>query len=122
MSHIVTIKTQVKDPIAIRAACERLQLEPPVQGESQLFSSVQTGWQVKLRDWRYPVVCETAKGELYYDNFEGRWGDPVRLNEFLQRYAVEKATLEARRAGHGVTEQLLEDGSVKLTVVTGGAS
>ena len=37
--------------------------------------------------------------------------------------AVEKAKLEARRRGHTVTEQRLEDGSIKLTVrVAGGAA
>ena len=48
MSHIVTIQTQVRDPAAIRAACERLKLPHPVYGETRLFSGSQTGWQVFL--------------------------------------------------------------------------
>jgi hypothetical protein len=47
------------------------------------------------------------------------WGDQKHLDAFLQRYAVEKATIEARRQGHSVTEQALEDASVKLTVNVG---
>ncbi len=32
MSHIVTIQTQVRDSIAVHAACRRLQWQPPLQG------------------------------------------------------------------------------------------
>ena len=35
---------------------------------------------------------------------------------------VEKATIEARKRGHSVTEQALADGSVRLTIQVGGAS
>jgi len=55
-----------------------------------------------------------------YDNFEGRWGKPEELNRFLQAYAVKKATLESRKAGHSVHEKLLDDGSVKLSVMVAG--
>jgi len=48
--------------------------------------------------------------------------DPVAVaaacRSFLQAYSVEKARLEARRAGHAVTEQALADGSIKLTIQT----
>jgi hypothetical protein len=77
---------------------------------------------VALPDWRYPVVCDTASGRLRYDNFEGRWGNQKELDRFLQAYAVEKARLEARKRGHTVTEHLLADGSIRLSIqVNGGA-
>ena len=75
-----------------------------------------TGWQVRLPKWRYPVVCDIATGELRYDNYGGHWGDQSHLDQFLQSYAVEKASLEARKQGYIVTEQALADGSIKLTV------
>jgi hypothetical protein len=34
----------------------------------------------------------------------------------------EKSRLEARRKGHTVTEQLLTDGSIKLTIQVGGVA
>jgi hypothetical protein len=46
--------------------------------------------------------------------------EPAQLDRFLQCYAVEAAKLQARRQGHGVSEQQLEDGSVRLTVQVGG--
>ena len=81
-----------------------------------------TGLAVQLQGWRYPVVCQTERGELRYDNFEGRWGAPAELHRFLQSYAIEKTRIEARRQGHSLTELLLPDGSVRLTVQIGGAA
>lgn len=70
----------------------------------------------------YPIVCDVNTAEIAFDNYGGRWGDPKQLDRFLQGYAVEKAKVEARKKGHTVTEQSLEDGSVKLTVNVGGAA
>ena len=122
MSHVVQIHTQVRDPVAMEAACRRLAWPAPTYGATRLFSAEATGWRVQLPDWRYPVVCDTALGVIHYDNFEGRWGDPRHLQRYLQAYAVEKARLEARRAGHTVLEQTLSDGSVKLTIQVGAAA
>ncbi|UUO07884.1 DUF1257 domain-containing protein [Blastopirellula sp. J2-11] len=116
MSHIVSIQTEVRDPAAIRLACDRLRLPEPVFGQAKLFSRSETGWAVKLPDWRYPVVCDVATAKVAFDNYGGRWGDRSHLDRFLQGYAVEKAKLEAVKKGHSVFEQSLEDGSIKLTV------
>ncbi len=122
MSHIVQIQCEIRDPAAVAAACQRLNLPAPVQGTTDLFSGTATGVAVQLPGWRYPAVCDTATGQVKYDNFEGRWGDRKELDQFLQAYAVEKARIEARKQGHSVTEQRLSDGSIKVTIqVAGGA-
>ena len=120
MSHIVTIKTQVRDSIAIQSACERLKLPAPVFGKARLFTSEATGWQVVLPNWKYPVVCETDRGEVKFDNFNGRWGDHAVLENFLQMYAVEKAKIEARKLGHSVSEQQVSDGSICVRIAVAG--
>jgi hypothetical protein len=122
MSHIVEIKTQVRDPVAVHAACQRLKLKPPVQGTAKLFTESATGLIVELPEWRYPVVFDLTAGSVRYDNYSGHWGAPAQLNKFLQSYAAEKTKLEARRQGHTVIEQALPDGSVKLTIAVGGAT
>ena len=123
MSHIVTIRTVVRDPVAIAAACNRLGLPPPVERTVQLFDGHAHGLAIQLPDWRYPLVCDTASGTLRYDNYQGVWGDSQHLDRFLQAYAAEKTKLEARRQGHMVSEQPLADGSLKLTIqVAGGLS
>ncbi len=117
MSHIVSVKTEARDPLAIAAACRRLGLSEPSQGTAQLFEGEAAGLLVRLPGWLYPVVLDTATGQTRYDNYEGHWGDPAQLGRFLQAYAVEKAGLEARRKGYSVTEQALEDGSIRLRIV-----
>lgn len=120
MSHIVTIKTEVRDATAVKAACQRLGLPEPVQGSVRLFREEVTGLAVQLPDWRYPIVAQLATGQLQFDNFGGCWGEQKHLNRLLQAYACEKAKIEARRQGHSVTESMLPDGSVKLVIQVAG--
>jgi hypothetical protein len=123
LSHIVTIKTEVRDAAAVRAACRRLNLAEPTHGTVELFSSEATGLAVELPNWTYPVVCDTQSGQIQFDNFNGRWGDQKELDRFMQAYAIERAKQEARRKGHSATEQTLSDGSIKLTIqVNGGVA
>jgi hypothetical protein len=123
LSHIVEIKTQIRDPVAIAAACRRLSLAEPMERNVKLFSSTVSGLAVQLPGWTYPVVCDVASGSLKYDNYNQRWGADRELHKFLQCYAAEKAKLEARKQGHAVTEQTLSDGSLKLTIhVQGGVA
>ena len=123
MSHIVQIKTQVRDPVAISAACQRLALNAPAERTAKLYDGEYAGWCIELPGWRYPVVCNRATGELKYDNFQGHWGQQQELDRFLQAYAVEMAKLVARRQGHTVLEQPLSNGSIKLTIqVAGGVA
>jgi hypothetical protein len=122
VSHIVTIQTEVRDPAAIAAACDRLRLPMPVRGTARLFTTEATGILVQLPHWRYPVVCQTETGTLAYDNYQERWGKQVELHHLLQAYAVEKTRIEARKRGHNVFEQSLADGSIKLTVQIGGTA
>lgn len=123
MSHIVTVKTEIRDAAAVRAACQRLGLAQPVQGTTKLFSGQVTGLAVQLTDWQYPVVADLATGQLRYDNFGGRWGNQRDLDGFLQAYAVEKCRIEARKAGRSLTEQTLPNGSIKLVIqLQGGAA
>jgi hypothetical protein len=119
VSHVVSIQTRVYDPATLAVACARLNLPPPAAGRAHLFSGEAAGLLVQLPGWQYPVVIDTADGTVRFDNFEGAWGDPQHLRRLLQVYAVEKAKLEARKKGYAVTEQALEDGSIKLQIVEG---
>jgi hypothetical protein len=122
MSHIVEIKTEVRDETAVQSACQRLHLPRATRGTFQLYSSTETGLGIELPHWKYPVVANTETGQLRYDNFGGRWGSQDFLDQFLQAYACEKTKIEARRKGHSVVEQQLPNGSVKLTVSVGGVA
>ena len=122
MSHIVEIKTEIRDEQAVRSACVRLKLAAPETKTIWLFSATETGLCVELPGWRYPVVCNVLTGELRFDNYNGHWGPQAELNKFLQAYAVEKAKIEARKKGHLAYETAQEDGSIKVTVHVRGAT
>ncbi len=121
MSHVVSITTKLRDPVAIAAACRRLGLAAPEQGIFKLFAGQEAhGWAVRLPGWRYPAVIDATSGAARYDNYGGHWGDLRQFDRFLQAYAVEKTKLEARGQGHSVSERLLADGSVRLNIQTAG--
>ena len=122
MSHIVEIKTEIRDEQAVKAACVRLQLPTPEHKTVRLFSATATGLCVQLPGWSYPVVANLATGQLQYDNYQGTWGRQEELNRFLQGYTVEKAKIEARKKGHSVSETQLQDGSIRVTIRVGGAA
>jgi len=122
MSHIVEIKTEIRDEQAVKAACTRLQLAPPEHKSARLFSATATGLCVQLPGWQYPVVANLQTGSLQFDNYGGHWGEQKELHKFLQGYAVEKAKIEARKKGHTCSETRLEDGSIRVTVRVGGAA
>src|SRR5262249_33162057 len=48
LSHIVTVKTEVRDHAAVAAACRRLALPEPALGTAQLYSGQATGPLVRL--------------------------------------------------------------------------
>jgi hypothetical protein len=121
MSHLVTIKTQLKDAVALAAACRRLGLAEPVRETVQLFSGQATGLAVRLPNWQYPVVVDVEIGAVHFDDYNGAWGERQRLDQLLQAYAVEKARLEARKKGYSVHETTLQDGSIKLQILEGAS-
>lgn len=80
MSHIVTIRTQVRDVAALTAACRRLGLAEPIQGTAKLYAAEAAGQVVQLPGWNYPVVADPVTGQLHYDNFSGHWGEQRELD------------------------------------------
>lgn len=122
MSHIVEIKTEVRDDAAVQAACSRLHLPRATRGTFQLYSTEATGLGIELPHWKFPVVVDTETGQLKFDNYQEKWGKQENLDLLIQMYCVEKAKIEARKKGHAVTEQRLDNGSIKLTVQVGGAA
>jgi hypothetical protein len=62
VSHIVSIKTEVRDSQAIAAACRRLGLPGPVHGTARLFGGEAAGLLVQQTDCCTPLVADTATG------------------------------------------------------------
>lgn len=73
MSHIVSIATQVKDIVAVRAACHRMKLVEPLVDTARLYGGEVSGLVVQLPGWKYPIVIDPASGTVRFDNFNGAW-------------------------------------------------
>ena len=120
MSHLVTIKTEIRDRAAVLAAALRLKLPVPVEGKHSVYQDdgdyreVQ-GMAVRFHQW-HAAICELQTGAVFLDE---DYADS--LKPFKQAYAVEKAKIEARRAGHLVSETTMADGRIKLTLNVMGA-
>jgi hypothetical protein len=67
LSHIVTIKSQIRDTAGVAAACRRLALPGPVHGTARLYSGQATGLLVQFPGWLYPIVIDPATGAMRYD-------------------------------------------------------
>ena len=75
MSHIVTIQSQLRDPAAIAAACQRLGLAAPVHGKAQLYAGqTAEGLLVQFPGWKYPIAIDTESGQVHHDHFGGALG------------------------------------------------
>lgn len=117
MSHIATIKTEIRDAIALRSACERLGLAPPSWRTERFYDGASvSGLGIQLPNWTYPVIVNCETGEVKCDNYHGNWGDQTELDKLVQAYAAEKARLEARKRGYTVDEQTMADGSIRLRI------
>ena len=95
MSHVATIALEFRDP---RRWPKR---PPPAASRWRRTPSPSTtgraspGRAMRLPGWRYPVVID-ATGRLFYDHYEGRWGDLAHLHRFRQAYAEAATTRFAR--------------------------
>jgi hypothetical protein len=120
MSHITTIKDILfNDLKVLTKATDRLNYDAPIihnqEQDYKLYQKqpVKGIASVKLPEWRYPVVVN-KKGEIFYDNYEGRWGKINQLNSLKQAYGIEKAKNLARAQGYMAREHQKQDGAVVL--------
>lgn len=113
MSHMVKVKTSMKNKQIQAAACRRLKLDPPVQGSYRFMDGkTAEGSVIRLKGWNHPLVIEES-GEARFDNYGGSWGDIKRLNELKQAYAVE-TVLSVSRGRFMVNEIPQDNGFVRL--------
>ena len=121
MSHTVKLQVEIKDRSALLAACERLGYRVGEEGMHAFYykNEPQQGLAIYLPGWSYPVVIK-GDGTIAYDNYNGSWGDIGHLNKLRQIYAAEVTQREFAMQGLSVYEQTNQDGSMTLTVETGG--
>lgn len=116
MSHVVTIKCEIKNLAALERACERLNLQKPQEGTHKLYSGSHRGLGIHLDGWNYPIIVNPQTGEVHYDNFGGSWGNQLRLDELQQAYTAEVTSAWASQSGYMVEQETLESGEIRMTL------
>ena len=115
MSHVATITLEFRDSAALAdaaAACGVGLAHDTVR----FFDGTRvTGTAVRLPGWQYPVVVD-SQGRLFYDHYDGRWGDLAHLHRFRQAYAEAATRRFAHAQGFRVTRAVQADGTVRLAL------
>jgi hypothetical protein len=115
MSHVATITLEFRDPAVLAEAATACGLT--LSEETITFYDLTRvhGMALRLRGWQYPVVID-ASGQLFYDNYEGRWGDLAELHRFRRAYAEVATARFARTQGYRVSRATQADGTVRLVL------
>ena len=123
MSHFTTIKTQIKDIEALRAACREMGLT--------LFQNVDArGYGQTTRKGDYVIklngpydIAVNKQPDNTFGLTTDWWSGHVEkeagknYGKLLQLYGVHKATIEARKKGLSVLRRQKQDGSIKLILM-----
>jgi hypothetical protein len=115
MSHVATMTLEFRDPVALAdaaAACGFGLTHDTVR----FFDGTRvTGTAVRLPGWQYPVVVDDH-GRLFYDHYDGQWGDLAHLHRFRQAYAEAATQRFAHAQGFRITRTVQTDGTVRLAL------
>jgi hypothetical protein len=124
MSHFTTITTQIKDPEALRCACNELGLSFLQNAEARGYyeNRIKGDFVIKLNgpydialnkqpDGSFGLTADLWQGHVEQEVGQG-------YGKLLQYYGVHKAIREARKKGHLVRRSQQQDGSIKLAITT----
>lgn len=112
MSHTATIDLEIKDLDVFEQSCRDLEYRFTREGTAKLYDrTIDNCSVVSIPDWNYPVAVKD--GKLYYDNYNGAWGDMARLHALKRQYARNTTLQTARARGFRVQEQQV-DGKIQL--------
>ena len=124
MSHFTTIKTQIKDIAALRAATNELGLQLLTKTTARGFyqQSIKGDYVVRLKGPYDIAVNQQPDGTygLTTDWWDGHVEREVGkdFGRLLQLYGVHKASMEARKQGLSVLRRSQPNGSIKLILAT----
>ena len=124
MSHTVAVKDLLlTNNVALVRAAKRMGTDVQTlskENSVKLYTGAPytAGSAVQLSGWKYPVVIK-EDGGVVYDNYNGAWGSARLLDNFLQFYSVEVATIGAEEEGWMVRETLEKNGEIMLEMEEG---
>jgi hypothetical protein len=121
MSHFTTIRTQIRDTEALRAACSELGLQLLQNSDARGYYTQTTKGDYVIRlKGPYDIAANRQSDGTFgltTDWFAGHVEAEVGPNfgKLTQLYAVNKATAEARKKGWTVQRKQVGD-NIKLTI------
>ncbi len=116
-SEVKNININKTHENALKRAAEKVGGQFLGWGEHKLYSSKETGFGIKLKNWRYPIVINGTTIKM--DNYNGSWGKQSELDGFNTRLRTEIAAEAYRKQGHVVTERVISDTKIELFVNVG---
>ena len=109
-SHTVRIRVALKDEAALKAAVLAMGGTFIGQGSHRIFDGSYLGLGFTLPGWSRALILQ-ADGNLLYDDFSGRWGNPADIEKLKSEYTLATATQAAMNQGW-----MYERDGAKLTV------
>ena len=124
MSHFTTIKTQIKDVAALRAAVVELGLTliPNAQARGYVTNTTKGEYVIRLKGPYDIAVNQEKDGTLGLttDWWDGHVEKEVGPNfgRLLQLYGVHKASQAAKKKGLSVLRKQQPNGNIKLVLLS----
>jgi len=117
MSHIVKCTVEMKNKGCLIKAAEALGLECLGEKLHDMWNGqTAQGLGFKLEGWSYPVVIDCEAGEASYDNYNGHWGQQIKLDELVQEYSAQVLQEQALANGYTYERQEAENGDLTLVM------
>src|ERR1035441_5550615 len=123
MSHFTEIKTQIKDIVALRLACQEMGLTLLQNTEARGYyeNKIRGDYVVQLKgpydialnkqpDGTFGLTADIWNGHVEKEVGQG-------YGKLLKLYGVHKATIEARKRGLSVLRRQQQNGSIKLVLM-----
>jgi len=117
MSHTVKVKTNLSDVDKLRTACAALGygLKLDVERVKLFQGSIENAHEVSIPGWRYPVAVKGT--EIFFDNYNGAWGDPKLLKRLENRYGMLLVEERAKARGESTRWTTDEQGRTQLEII-----
>jgi hypothetical protein len=90
------VVTTVHDPRAVVAACRAVGLARPVERGQWWEGREVYGWVVRLPRLRFPIICDTLRGLIFYHAVDNAFPRYAHLMRFVHRCYDFQADLRRR--------------------------
>lgn len=114
MSNTARIAVQFKDLLGLELACRELGAQISHRETVTFYDNTTvTGTAIRLPGWEYPIVVTDQ--QLFYDSYEGHWGDMATLKRLRQLYTLHTSVRTEHRLARKLLQRQERNGRIRLT-------